>query len=133
VDTVKEMWAFIRWVWTSGAYEGRELADKECTAPITSPVLAEAFKTLDDRGFQVAAVVFNPRDYADVRMFCRDVLDIEVRVPLLREGLMALLWGASILTSQEQEVGEVMFLGGVPGEDWSHVLRKAIQVIKVDR
>jgi hypothetical protein len=42
----------------------------------------------------------NAVDYADIRKFGRDILDIESQATLLKTGLQAVLWGAQIITSR---------------------------------
>ena len=49
----------------------------------------------------------NARDYADIRKFGRDILDIESQRDLLKTGLQATLWGAQIITSRLVPVGTV--------------------------
>jgi hypothetical protein len=49
----------------------------------------------------------NARDYADIRKFGRDILDIESQATLLKTGLQASLWGAQIITSRLVPVGTV--------------------------
>ena len=49
----------------------------------------------------------NARDYADLRKFGRDILDIETQRDLLKTGLMATLWGSQIIVSRLVPVGTV--------------------------
>jgi hypothetical protein len=62
----------------------------------------------------------NARDYADLRKFGRDILDIESQATLLKTGLMATLWGAQIIVSRLVPVGTVYvtcepeFFGRIP-------------------
>jgi hypothetical protein len=62
----------------------------------------------------------NAKDYADLRKFDRDTLDIETQATLLKTGLMATLWGAKLVVSRivtEGKVyvcGEPEFFGRIP-------------------
>lgn len=112
----------------------RPVPDQEWDAPITPFALTEGIRALEDRGLRVAAVVFNPRDYSDIRMFGRDILDIETRYLFLRLGLMAVAWGSLLIADRYQPEREVMFLGEPIGEQGSlQVSANAIQVLKVHR
>jgi HK97 family phage major capsid protein len=76
-------------------------------APISGAVLADAFAEIERHDLRVARVFMNARDYADLRKFGRDILDIESQRDLLKTGLMATLWGAQIITSRLVPVGTV--------------------------
>lgn len=76
-------------------------------APITGAALADAFALIERHDLRVARVYMNARDYADLRKFGRDILDIESQATLLKTGLMATLWGAQIVTSRLVPVGTV--------------------------
>jgi hypothetical protein len=69
-------------------------------APISGAVLADGFSLIEAHDLRVARVFMNSRDYADIRKFGRDILDIESQAALLKTGLQATLWGASIITSR---------------------------------
>lgn len=76
-------------------------------APITGAVLADAFALIERHDLRVARVYMNARDYADIRKFGRDILDIESQATLLKTGLQATLWGAQVITSRLVPVGTV--------------------------
>jgi len=82
-------------------------ADIPVIAPITGQILADAFSLVERHDLRVARVYMNARDYADLRKFGRDILDIESQAALLKTGLMATLWGAQIVTSRLVPVGTV--------------------------
>jgi hypothetical protein len=69
-------------------------------APISGAVLADAFALIERHDLRVARVYMNARDYADIRKFGRDILDIESQATLLKTGLQATLWGAQVITSR---------------------------------
>jgi hypothetical protein len=81
--------------------------DVPVIAPITGAVLADAFAQIERHDLRVARVYMNARDYADVRKFGRDILDIESQATLLKTGLQATLWGAQVITSRLVPVGTV--------------------------
>jgi len=82
-------------------------ADIPVIAPITGAVLADAFSLIERHDLRVARVYMNARDYADIRKFGRDILDIESQATLLKTGLQATLWGAQVITSRLVPVGTV--------------------------
>ena len=81
--------------------------DIPVVAPISAAVLSDAFGLIERHDLHVARVYMNARDYADLRKFGRDVLDIESQRHLLKTGLQAVLWGAQIVTSRLVPVGTV--------------------------
>jgi len=81
--------------------------DIPVVAPISGAVLADAFALIERHDLRVARIYMNARDYADLRKFGRDILDIESQATLLKTGLMATLWGASVITSRLVPVGTV--------------------------
>jgi HK97 family phage major capsid protein len=81
--------------------------DIPVVAPITGAVLADAFALIERHDLRVARVYMNARDYADIRKFGRDILDIESQATLLKTGLQATLWGAQVITSRLVPVGTV--------------------------
>jgi len=86
---------------------GNVNADIPVVAPISGDVLADAFSLIERHDLRVARVFMNARDYADLRKFGRDILDIESQRDLLKTGLMATLWGAQIIVSRLVPVGTV--------------------------
>lgn len=86
---------------------GQTNADIQVVAPINSSVLADAFAKIERHDLRVARIYMNARDYADVRKFGREILDIESQATLLKTGLMATLWGAQIIVSRLVPAGFV--------------------------
>src|SRR5271170_7518248 len=74
--------------------------DIPVVAPISPAVLADAFALVERQDLRVARVYMNATDYADIRKFGRDVLDIESQATLWKTGLQAVLWGAQIIISR---------------------------------
>lgn len=81
--------------------------DVAVVAPISPSVLADAFAEVERHDFRVARIYMNAVDYADIRKFGRDILDIESQATLLKTGLQATLWGAQIITSRLVPAGFV--------------------------
>lgn len=81
--------------------------DLAVVAPLSPSVLADAFAEIERHDLRVARIYMNAVDYADVRKFGRDILDIESQATLLKTGLQATLWGAQIITSRLVPVGFV--------------------------
>lgn len=86
---------------------GQTNPDINVVAPISPSVLADAFAEVERHGLRVARIYMNAVDYADIRKFGRDVLDIESQATLLKTGLQATLWGAQIITSRLVPAGFV--------------------------
>lgn len=86
---------------------GQTNADVAVVAPISPSVLADAFAEVERHDLRVARIYMNAVDYADIRKFGRDILDIESQATLLKTGLQATLWGAQIITSRLVPAGFV--------------------------
>jgi HK97 family phage major capsid protein len=90
------------------------------TGNLTANALADAFANIERSDIRVATVFLNAKDYADLRKWDRDTLDIETQAVLLKTGLMATLWGAKLIVSRivpEGTVyvcGEAEFFGRIP-------------------
>jgi hypothetical protein len=74
--------------------------DMLVVAPVNPGVLADAFGMIEEHDLRVARVYWNAKDYADVRKFGRDVLDMQAQGDLLRTGMMSVLWGAKNIVSR---------------------------------
>lgn len=86
---------------------GQTNPDVAVVAPISPAVLADAFAEIERHDLRVARIYMNAVDYADIRKFGRDILDIESQATLLKTGLQATLWGAQIITSRLVPAGFV--------------------------
>jgi len=99
---------------------GQSNPDVPVTAPISASAFADAFAEIELHDLRVARVFMNARDYADIRKFGRDILDIETQATLLKTGLMATIWGAQIIVSRLVPIGTVYvcaepeFFGRIP-------------------
>lgn len=85
--------------------------DIAITAPVISDSLADAFADIEEHDIRVARVFFNARDYADIRKFDRDILDIESQANLLNTGLQSVLWGAQLIISKIVPAGTIYVCG----------------------
>jgi len=81
------------------------------TAPVVSDSLADAFAEIEEHDIRVARLFWNARDYADVRKFDRDILDIESQANLLNTGLQSVLWGAQNIISKIVPAGVIYICG----------------------
>jgi hypothetical protein len=74
--------------------------DIPVVAPISPAILADAFAEIETHDLRVARVYMNATDYADIRKFGRDVLDIESQATLWKTGMMATGWNAQFIVSR---------------------------------
>lgn len=81
--------------------------DIPVVAPISPAVLADAFAEVEFHDLRVARVYMNARDYADIRKFGRDVLDIESQATLWKTGMMSTGWNAQFIVSRLVPAGVV--------------------------
>jgi len=81
--------------------------DIPVVAPISPAILADAFAEIETHDLRVARVFMNARDYADIRKFGRDVLDIESQATLWKTGMMATGWNAQFIVSRLVPAGVV--------------------------
>jgi len=78
---------------------------------LTANALADAYANVERTDVRVANVFLNAKDYADLRKWDRDTLDIETQATLLKTGLMATLWGAKLIVSRVVTEGTVYVCG----------------------
>jgi hypothetical protein len=86
---------------------GQTNPDIPVIAPLTSAILADAFAEIEKHDLRVARIFMNAKDYADIRKFGTEILDIQSQADLLKTGLQATLWGAQIIISRLVPVGTV--------------------------
>lgn len=90
-----------------------------------------AYSTIEQHDLTVAKVVMHPLQYADVRLFGRDVYDEATRRDVLMSGLFGHLWTADIHVSHRVTPGSVYllapaeFVGAIP-------VRQDITVLPAD-
>ena len=82
----------------------------QCNKRATAAALAEGFRMIEENDERVSHIFMNAHDYADVRLFERDCIDPETNIYKLRLGVMAYLWGASVIVSSDFEKGKPVFL-----------------------
>src|ERR1035437_1687062 len=87
---------------------------------LTIASLNYAFSTIEAHDLTVAKIVMHPRQYADLRLFGRDVYDEATRRDVLMSGLFGHLWTADIHVSHRVPEGSVYllahaeFVGAIP-------------------
>jgi hypothetical protein len=86
---------------------GQTNPDIPVVAPISPAILADAFAEIERQDLRVARVYMNAVDYADIRKFGRDVLDIESQATLWKTGMMATGWNAQFIVSRLVPAGVV--------------------------
>lgn len=69
-----------------------------------------------------SVIRMNARDYADVRAFGRDSLDIECRPNILKTGVQAYYRDCSVVTTKGVPYGDILVLDG-SGTELSHFHR----------
>lgn len=106
-------------------------ADIPVVAPISPAVLADAFASIEQHDLRVARVFMNAVDYADIRKFGRDVLDIESQAQLWKTGLMATGWNAQFIVSRLVPPG-VVYLCCEPSEFGRMPVRTELTVLSAD-
>jgi len=90
-----------------------------------------AFSTVEAHDLTVNKIVMHPRQYADLRLFGRDVYDEATRRDILMSGLFGHLWTADIHVSHRVPEGSVFmlapaeFVGAMP-------VRQDITVLPAD-
>lgn len=90
-----------------------------------------AFSTIESRDLTVAKIVMHPQQYADVRLFGRDVYDEATRRDVLMSGLFGHLWTADIHVSHRVTPGSVYLLA--PAEYVGAIpVRQDITVLPAD-
>jgi hypothetical protein len=110
---------------------GQTNPDINVVAPISPSVLADAFAEIERHDLRVARIYMNATDYADIRKFGRDILDIEAQAALLKTGLQSTLWGAQIITSRLVPAGFV-YLCTEPSEFGRIPVRTELSVLSAD-
>ena len=98
---------------------------------LTVASLNFAFSTIESHDLTVAKIVMHPQQYADVRLFGRDVFDEATRRDVLMSGLFGHLWTADIHVSHRVEPGKVFLLA--PAEYVGAIpVRQDITVLPAD-
>lgn len=94
--------------------------------PWTSVFLRELLRVASAHGVP-ESVRMNARDYADIRMFGRDELDLNVDQSLLKAGLVATFDGILLFADRSVPVGTMRVLGK-DGEDLIHSVSSSVDV-----
>jgi hypothetical protein len=105
--------------------------DIPVVAPISPAVLADAFSEIERHDLRVARVYMNATDYADIRKFGRDVLDIESQATLWKTGMMATGWNAQFVVSRLVPAG-VVYICCEPEQFGRIPVRTELTVLSAD-
>ena len=98
---------------------------------LTIASLNYGFSTIESHDLTVAKIVMHPRQYADLRLFGRDVYDEATRRDVLMSGLFGHLWTADIHVSHRVTEGSVYLLA--PAEYVGAIpVRQDITVLPAD-
>jgi len=90
-----------------------------------------AFSTIESHDLTVAKIVMHPQQYADIRLFGRDVFDEATRRDVLMSGLFGHLWTSDIHVSHRVPPGSVYLLA--PAEYVGAIpVRQDITVLPAD-
>lgn len=74
---------------------------------VTGQGLADMFTILEEQNRSADVVYMNPRDFADVRKFGREMFDYETRMAVIRTGMMGSVYGAAVMVSTDVPAGWV--------------------------
>ena len=85
--------------------------DIPVTGNLTSNALADAFAAIERNDIRVATIFCNAKDYSDLRKWDRDILDPDSQAQLLKTGIRAGVWNATIITSRVVPEGTVYVCG----------------------
>lgn len=101
------------------------------TGDLNIASLNYAFSMIESHDLTVAKIVMHPQQYADVRLFGRDVYDEATRRDVLMSGLFGHLWTADIHVSHRVTPGSVYLLA--PAEYVGAIpVRQDITVLPAD-
>ena len=62
----------------------------------------------------ISLVCMNPRDFADIRKWGMDYIDIETRRDFIRSGIMGSIWGAVVISHRDIPQGKIYFQSHSP-------------------
>lgn len=85
-------------------------------APLSADHLADAFGKASGDGY-VSHLVMNAKDFPELRMFGRDILDLECRRSHLSLGVMGRIWGALVIVTRALQPGDVRLFRTTPEGD----------------
>lgn len=110
---------------------GQTNADIPVVAPISPAILADAFAEVEGQDLRVARVYMHAQDYADIRKFGRDVLDIESQATLWKTGMMSTGWNAQFIVSRLVPKG-VVYICAEPEHFGRIPVRTELTVLSAD-
>jgi len=100
---------------------------------LTPDIVADLFADVEARDVSVIRIWMNAYEYADVRKFGRDVLDVESQATLWKQGIQGSIWNAQIRTSRKIPKGHLYLTASDEGnadlaEDWQPDPAKLIKL-----
>lgn len=85
--------------------------EKKVVGGLSAYFLSDGFAKIEIQDERVSHIFLNAKDYAWLRKFDRDCLEIETQAYKLKTGMMATLWGAEIVVTRECSEGDIILAG----------------------
>lgn len=87
--------------------------DRRIARPLSLDDLSDLFKSIEELGEVVSAVVLHPRVWIDFKRFSRNDIDI-ARIPRIFEaGILAKVWGVPVVVRKDLQLSTYLFVGVV--------------------
>jgi hypothetical protein len=93
------------------SYLKAKAAAMEPRATVTPDVLTKTFTVVEDRDTIVKRVWLNATDWADVRKYGSNTIDMETRAEMFRQGIQGRIWNAQIRLKRTIPVGFALPVG----------------------
>lgn len=93
---------------------------------MSAQFVSDRFRDIEDHNTRVTHIILNAHEYADLRSYDRDTIDMETRIAWLRQGIMATMWGAHVIVRSDCPVGQPIFASYGEGTD-------EVQVVQLNR
>lgn len=96
--------------------------------PLDLPIVRDAFTQIEGHDLRVGNIFINPNDFASMRRFGHEVLDIETHAEMIGRGRLGSIWGTNINVSRGVPHGNIYimaepeFLGRMPIQQDLHVV-----------
>ncbi len=88
-----------------------EAAAKISRSIITPEIIANLFSKVERQNTRVVRIWFNIIDYADIRKFGVDILDIVTDTKVLKQGIQGMIWNAEIRIGRNIPEGYAVVVG----------------------
>lgn len=100
-------------------------------APVTIPILAEAWGQIEENDLAVERVFMNPRDATDLRKVTNASFDFETQREVLNSGILGTLWGAKLVSSRIVPRGKI-YVTATPEMFGRIPIRQELTVLSAD-